>query len=584
MIPPFARARSSLIAHRSSLIVRPSFILSCTLRVARLLATLFVSSALVACRHDVTGADADSTRTSLDSTAASVLTQHNDNARTGWNDREAVLTTHNVNAQRFGLLFTMPVDDQVWAQPLVAGGIAIGGGRRNVVYVATANNTLYALDGDDGRLYWQKNYTAPGMRPPRNTDMAGACDGAYKDFSGNIGIVGTPVIDATTRIIYFVARSTTGSAFVQHLHAVRLEDGTEVAGSPVQITGTVSGSGAGNTGGTITFDAQRQNQRQGLTLVNGIVYMTFASHCDWGPYHGWILGYDASTLQQRVVYNTTPDGYAGGMWESGTGMAADADGNLYVVTGNGSVGTPADPTDVRNRAESALALTPSGSTLRVASYFTPDNYELLNNYDLDYGGMGALLIPDSRYFVTGAKDGSLYLLDRNDMGGYSPASNQARQTIALSSNANLHCQAAYYGGAAGGRELVYVWSENDQLRGFPFDRVNGRLDEAGQVRSVLGPSGQNGAMLSVSSNGTTAGSGIVWASHAYTGDAEHEVSPGILRAFDAADVTKELWNSRQNATRDVGGAYAKFASPTIANGHVYLATFSNRVAVYGLLN
>lgn len=539
--------------------------------------------ALTACTHDVTGADGDTTHPSPDSAAVSVLTQHDDNARTGWNGRETVLNTSNVNAQQFGLVFTLPVDDQVWAQPLVAGNVTIGGGRHSVVYVATANNSVYAFDGGDGTLYWQKNFTAPGMRPPRNTDMAGACGGAYQDFSGNIGIVGTPVIDTTTRTIYVVARSTTGSTFVQYLHAIRLEDGAEAAGSPVQIAATVTGTGAGNVGGVITFDAQRQNQRQALTLLNGVVYMSFSSHCDWGPYHGWILGYDAATLQQQVVYNATPDGDAGGLWESGTGMAADADGNLYAVTGNGTVGTAADPTSARNRAESALKLTRSGTTLRVASYFTPDNYELLNDYDLDYGGMGSLLIPNTPLFVTAAKDGNVYVLDRDDMGGYQPAANQVRQVVALSSNANLHCQAAYYGGAAGATEFVYVWSENDQLRAFPLDRANGKLDEQGQIRSVLGPSGQNGAMLSVSSKGTQTGTGILWAAYAYTGDAEHGVTPGILRAFDATDVSKELWNSRQNAARDVGGAYAKFASPTIANGHVYLATFSNRVAVYGLL-
>ena len=542
---------------------------------------LLVLVALAGCKSDIAGTGADSVV--RPSQSISVLTQHNDNARTGLNDAEAVLTTSNVNAQQFGLVFSLPVDDQVWAQPLVAGDLAIGGGRHNVVYVATANNTLYAFDGDQGTLYWQKNFTAPGMRPPRNTDMTGACDGAYKDFSGNIGIVGTPVIDGAAGIIYFVARSATATSFVQYLHAVRLEDGSEAAGSPVRIAATVSGTGTGSIGGVITFDAQRQNQRQGLTLVGGTVYVSFASHCDWGPYHGWILGYDAATLQPQVVYNATPDGDSGGMWESGTGMAADADGNLYVVTGNGTVGTATDPADPRNRAESALKLARSGSTLRVASYFTPDNYELLNDYDLDYGGMGSLLIPNSRYFLTGAKDGNLYLLDRDDMGGYVAASNQVRQVVALSSNANLHCQAAYYGGAAGAKELVYVWSENDQLRAMPFDRANGLLDEQGQARSVLGPSGQNGAMLSVSSNGAKPGTGILWASYASSGDAEHGVTPGILRAFDANDITKELWNNRQNANRDVGGSYAKFASPTIANGHVYLATFSNRVAVYGLL-
>jgi hypothetical protein len=515
--------------------------------------------------------------------AVSVLTQHNDNSRSGWNDNETALTTTNVNVQRFGEVFTLPVDDQVYAQPLVVGHVSIGGGSHNVVLVATVNNTVYAFDGDNGTLYWHKSYSAPGMRPPRNTDVTGECGGGpYRDFSGNIGIVGTPVIDAAKGTMYFVARSTTGSTFVQHLHAINIVDGNDVAGSPATITATSSGRGDGSVNGVIAFDAKRQNQRQGLTLLNGIVYLTFSSHCDLGPYHGWILGYDAATLAQRIVYNATPNGDAGGMWESGTGMAADAAGNLYVVTGNGAVGVAGDPTNLTNRAESALKLTLSGSTLRVASYFTPSNYQFLNDNDLDYGGMGAFLIPNSDYYLTGGKDGNLYLLNKDAMGGYAPSSNQAHQVVRLGgSNANMHCQPAYYKGSSA--EFVYVWSENDPLRAIRFDRATNMLSAQDQLMSgVAGPTGQNGAVLSVSSNGSQDGTGILWASYASSGDAEHGTRPGILRAFDASDVRKELWNNQQNAARDGAGFYAKFAAPTIANGHVYLPTFSNRVVVYGL--
>ena len=513
--------------------------------------------------------------------SVSVLTQHNDNTRSGWNANETALTTSNVTVQRFGAVFTLPVDDQVYAQPLVVGHVAVGDGYRNVVYIATVNNTVYAYDGDNGNLYWQRSVTAPGMRPPTRTDMTGACGGSYQDFSGNIGIVGTPVIDAARGTMYFVARSSTGSTFVQYLHAVSIVDGSELAGSPTAITASDSGNGDGSVNGVITFDAQRQNQRQGLTLLNGIVYVTFSSHCDWGPYHGWILGYDAATLQQQVVYNATPNGYAGGMWESGTGMAADATGNLYVVTGNGTVGDSTDPTSLTNRAESALKLTPAGSTLRVASYFTPYDYQYLNDYDLDYGSMGGLLIPNSGYYLTGAKDGTLYLVNKDAMGGYSPSGNQVQQVVPLGGSANMHCQTAYYKGSS--QEFIYVWSENDQLRAIPFDRAGNLLDPQRQVVfSGAGPTGQSGAVLSVSSNGSKDGTGIVWASYAFSGDAEHTVSPGMLRAFDANDVTKELWNNRQNVARDGAGNYAKFSSPTIANGHVYLPTFSSRVVVYGL--
>jgi hypothetical protein len=531
---------------------------------------------LTTCRNDVTP---PSVKKPPNPQSVSVLTQHNDNSRSGLNDNETALTTSNVNVRQFGELFTLSVDDQIYAQPLVVGHVLIGDSYHNVVLLATVNNTVYAFDGDDGTLYWRQNFTAPGMRPPQHTDMTGACSGSYTDFSGNIGIVGTPVIDATTQTMYFVARSTTGTAFVQFLHAVNIVDGIEKAGSPTKITATTAGNGDGSVNGTIAFDAQRQNQRQGLTLLNGVVYVSFSSHCDWGPYHGWILGYDASTMQQRIVYNDTPNGDAGGMWESGTGMAADAAGNLYVVTGNGAVGDAGDPTNPTNRGSSALKLTPNGSTLRVASYFTPYNYNFLNSQDLDYGGMGALLIPNSGLYLTGGKDGNLYLLNKDAMGGYVASSNQVQQVVTLGSNANMHCQAAYYKGSS--KEFVYVWSENDPLRAIQFDRASSLLGSQ-IVANAAGPTGQSGAVLSVSSNGSQDGSGILWASYAYSGDAEHDVSPGILRAFDANDVSKQLWNNQLNS-RDAGGNYAKFAAPTIANGHVYLPTFSNRVAVYGLL-
>jgi len=511
----------------------------------------------------------------------SVLTQHNDNTRAGWNANETALTTRNVNLPHFGALFSLPVDDHVYAQPLVVGSVAIANPSRNVVYVATVNNTLYAYDGDDGRRYWQRNFTAPGMRPPRATDMTGACGGNYNNFAGNIGIVGTPVIDAARQVVYFVARSTSGSGtFVQDLHAVSIVSGSDVAGSPVRVTATASGNGDGSVNNVIVFDAQTQDQRQALTLVNGTVYVTYSSHCDWGPYHGWILGYDAATLQQRAVYSDTPNGSAGGLWESGMGMAADAQGSLFVVTGNGTVGEGGDPTNLTNRGHSALKLTPSGSTLQVSSYFTPADYQAANDADLDYGTMGSLLIPNSSYFFTGSKDGTLYLLNKDDMGGVS-STNQVQQVIPLGSSANMHCQAAYYQG--GTQEFVYVWSENDVLRAIPFDRGSNLLDRSREIHFTAGgPTGQSGAVLSVSSNGATAGTAILWAAYASTGDAESVVTPGILRAFDAMDVTRELWNSQQNPARDGAGTYAKFSAPTIANGHVYLPTFSNKVVVYGL--
>lgn len=526
----------------------------------------------------------------------SVLTQHNDNTRAGLNDKEALLTTSNVNGKEFGKLFTLPVDDQIYAQPLVVGSLAIGGGTHNVVVVATVSNTVYVFDGDNGKLYWSNNYTVAGMRTPQAGDMQSSWCTPYTNITNNIGIVGTPVIDGSSNTIYFVARSTNGSEFKQHLHRVDLTSGAERSGSPVEIAATVSGTGDGNVSGTIAFDPRRGNQRQGLALVNGNVYISYASHCDWNPYHGWILGYDAQSLQQKIVYNDTANGEEGGIWQSGMGIAADAQGNLYVTTGNGTVGTPSpytsngpsgngtleiqpspDPTDLTGRAESAMKLTPSGNTLTVTSYFTPFNYVYLNENDLDYGVMGTFLIPNSDYYFTGGKDGNLYILNKDNMGGWSSSGNNIQQT--LSTNNNLHAQPAYYLGSK--NEFAYVWSENDKLRALPFNRTDFTFSGNQVTSDIAGPTGQSGAVLSVSSNGTSDGTGILWASYAASGDAENVTAPGVLRAFDANDITKELWNSKISSEDDAGH-FAKFCPPTIANGHVYLATFSAMVIVYGL--
>lgn len=530
---------------------------------------------LCSCRHEKIY------QTPFNNNDISVLTQHNNNFRSGLNSHETVLTTSNVNSNLFGKLFVLPVDDQIYAQPLVVSNVNIADSFSNVVYIATVNNTVYAYNADNGQLYWKKNFTASGMRPVKNTDMTGACGGDYQDFSGNIGIVGTPVIDSLSHTMYFVARSVANNNnFVQYLHSIDIITGLDKAGSPAKITATYTGGGDGSVNNVLTFDAQKQNQRQALTLLDGIVYISFSSHCDWGPYHGWILGYDSKTLQQEIVYNDTPEGGNGGIWESGMGMAADDNGNLYLVAGNGTVGLNGDPSNLINRGESALKLVPSGNTLQVASYFTPSNYQMLEDKDLDYGDMGAFLIPNSSYFFTGAKDGHLYLLDKDNMGGCSTNSNNIQQEIDLGVTWSLRCQPTYYKGNS--VEYVYVWAEKDNLRAFPFDRLTGMLNVSNQkISSVQGPTGRNGAMLSVSSNGDLPGTGILWASYAASGDANQQTRPGILRAFDAQDVTKELWNNSVDPN-DAAGNYAKFSSPTIANGHVYLATFSNQLVVYGL--
>ncbi|HEY5746462.1 MAG TPA: discoidin domain-containing protein [Chryseolinea sp.] len=515
-----------------------------------------------------------------------VLTQHNDLNRTGWNAQETILHTKNIKPGSFGKLFVRAVDDQIYAQPLVMLNVNMPVvGKKNIVFVATVNNTVYAFDADSAKVatpYWKVNLSPAGSRAIKNTDMTGACGGGYRDFSGNMGIVGTPVIDPSTNTLYVVARSlnTTTNTFQQHLHALDILTGQEKPNSPKLITAQVNGHGSGNVNGVVSFNPQKQNQRSGLLLLNGIVYIAYASHCDWGPYHGWILGYDKSSMAQKIVYNTTPEGYNGGIWMSGAAPAADELGNIYASVGNGSVGVTNNPSDLTNRSESALKLIPSGSTLTVSTFFTPKNIAELEATDLDFGVTAVLLIPNTNRALTACKDGRIYLLDRNNMGGYSATTNNVIQTIDLGATAHLRSSLGYYKGQQ--KEFVYSWSENSLLKAYPFNRNTNMFDLNNTINSgVQGPTGNNGAVLSVSSNGSVDSTAILWASYAANGDANQSVRPGILRALMATDVTKELWNSSQYST-DVPGNYAKFNCPTVVNGKVYLATFSNQLVVYGM--
>ena len=519
----------------------------------------------------------------------SVLTQHNDLYRTGWNNKETILNTKNVNKSSFGEIFSRAVDDQIYAQPLIVVNVNIpGNGSKNVVIVATINNSVYAFDADSANVinpYWQDNLTPPGSRAVKNTDMTGACGGNYKDFSGKMGIVGTPVIDSSTNTIYLVARSVTSSnIFQQYLHALDITTGAERPNSPVLITAQIAGNGSGNVGGIITFNSQKQNQRAGLLLLNGVVYITWSSHCDWGPYHGWVIGYDKTSLQQQIVYNDTPNGYNGGIWMSAAAPAADDSGNIYLATGNGSVGITNDGGNLINRSESAIKFAPAGNTLAIKSFFTPQNFPYLESSDRDFGVAGMLLIPNTNRVLTGCKDGNLYLLDRDNMGGFDSTVNHVAQTITLGSNVwILRSSLAYYKGEQ--KEYIYSWSEKAPLYAFPYNRTVDTLDVKNAITScVSGPKDGNGSFFSLSSNGSVDSTAILWVNQAAnSANANQAVRPGVIRAFNAADVTKELWNSEQD-TIDNPGYYAKFNCPTVSNGKVYLATFSNKLMVYGLRN
>ena len=376
-----------------------------------------------------------------------VLTQHNNLAHTGANLQETSLSVTNVNTNQFGLLYSRAVDDQMYAQPLVMTNVDIPGkGIHNLVIAATVNDLVYAFDADDATAaapYWTNSFiNPPNIVPPNHTDLSalGACGGNYNDFSGNMGIVSTPVIDPVAGTIYMVARSKEfGTTFVQRLHALDIRTGQERTNSPVVITATYPGNGAGNVGGVITFDPARQNQRAALSLVNGVVYITWASHCDLGPYHGWVMGYDATNLTRVVVYNDSPNGNNAGIWMSGEGISADTNGNLYLSVGNGSVGYNGNPRDTINRGESFLKLTRSGGTLNVASWFTPYNYQALENGDIDLGSAGIILIPGTTLAFSGGKQGVGYLVNRDNMGGlsFSSADTNIIQSFTLTSD-QLH--------------------------------------------------------------------------------------------------------------------------------------------------
>lgn len=523
-----------------------------------------------------------------------VVTQHNNLSRTGWNNNETQLTQNNVGSSGFGKVFSRQVDDQIYAQPLVVSNLSIGGGTHNVVFVATVNNSLYAFDADSANIstpYWQQNltYSPTSYRPIRNTDMTGACGGNYKDFSGNMGIVATPVIDTLTNTMYVLARSvsTTGATFVQYLHALDITTGAEKPGSPVYITATYPGTGPGNIGGIITFDEQKQNPRAGLLLYNGLIYMCWASHCDWSNYQGWVMAYDKTSLQQKYVYNDVPNGGLAGIWMSGEAPAVDASGFVYVSTGNGTTGSGGNPNDTTNRGSSLLKLSSASGNLKVADFFTPMDYVYLNDNDLDYGVDGVLLIPNTNLSLSGSKESYLYLINNTSMGGTTTDNSNVLQMLnvnasSTSNEKHIHGSPVYFEDN-NNNEYVYAWAEGGLLKQFPFDRATMLFDTLNKIvgNSAL-PAGMPGAMLSLSSNGLQAGTGILWANHPINGNANQSVVPGVLQAFDATNVTHELWNSNWNSKRDSIGKFAKFVCPTIANGKVYMATFSNSLNVYGL--
>ena len=517
--------------------------------------------------------------------------QHNNLNRTGANLKETILNTSSVNQSQFGKLWSYPISGQVYAQPLYVTGVNIPHiGIRNILYVADMHNDVYAFDADRDTQYWKVNL-GPSVTLPDNNFVYSS----YSDIKQEIGICSTPTIDLTTGTIYIVAKSHLSSnIFADSLYALDITTGLNKFGSPVNIQAKVSGT-AYKSNGTVTFNAAKQNQRAALVLSNGIVYLTYASYGDGDKYEGWILGYNANNIRdQAVVFNDDPNGqrpnsnntvyYArGGIWMSGQGPAVDSSGNLYVITGNGAFDSTQD--NKNDFADSFLKLTPDtlNKTFIISDWFTPHNEYYLDSKDLDLGSDGPVLIPNSNYITASCKQGIIYLIDKNNMSHFHMDSDLIRQQIyAFGASHEVHGSTVYWADNSFNPNtgLTYWWPQGEKLQSFRI--TNGLYNKVPTAVGPSSPFGTPGGILSLSANGSKPESGILWVCIPISANAGPATVPGMLRAFDASNVSNELWNSQMNPSRDSLGNFAKFCPPTIANGKVYIATFSNKVQVYGL--
>jgi hypothetical protein len=507
-------------------------------------------------------------------TTFAVTTDRYDNARSGVNLQETKLTTTNVNAKQFGLVFSRTVDGQMYAQPLFVGGLTMADKKvHDVVFVATEHNTVYAFDADDPAAaapLWSLNVGPSGSN---------ACD----NLSPEIGITSTPVIDPVAGTIYFISKGQEAGAWVQRIHAVNIVTGVERPGSPTLLAASVKGTGDGSVGGSVAFDLGTQLNRPGLLLVNGIVYAAFASHCDTGAYHGWILGYsyDGTKFQQVLAYNVSPNGSKGGIWQGGVGLSSDGT-SIFGAAGNGSTNPSATALDL---SESVFRLRISDYS--VQDYWIPTAYASLDGGDDADLSSGAILLPHS-LLLTGSKDGRVYVLDAANLGKYSAAGDKILQTLTTPGKANgaqghVHGGPIYYA-APGGAEKVFLWPEDSPLMAYTLNATTRTLGGlvTDPIRTASFTPGHPGAILTLSASGAAAGTGILWAAlptQNGTNGAWHQTSAGALYALDASDITKVLWS-------DALGTWnvAKFSPPVVANGRVYVGTFSNSLRVYGLTN
>ena len=506
-----------------------------------------------------------------------ITTSQYDNARTGANLNETALTPKNVNTNDFGKLFTLYVDGDVYAQPLFLPHLSIPGkGEHDVLLVATERDLVYAFDaaGKPATPLWKVSFTNHTRVTPVDAESVGC-----PFISPQVGITSTPVIDPQTGTLYVLARtaeidSAGTRRFWQRLHALEVRTGEEKFGAPVVIRASLKSPASGVLGmfsETIGFGALHENPRAALTLANGMVYLTWASSCDVGPYHGWIMAYDARTLRQVGVLNTSPEAAESGIWQSDTGPAVDSAGNFFVSTGNGKFDANSGG---HNYGDSLLKVATSKRGLSVMDYFTPSEQAELNATDGDLGSGGPLTIPEQpgsrvHLVVVGGKGAVIYVIDCDHMGKFVPGNNKhAVQTIKV--GGGIMGAPAYWNGH------LFYFPSNDVLKDFAV--------QSGHLSSEPAARGKNkivdpGATPSISASGPQ--NGIVWVL-ATKGWRSADV-PAVLYAYDAKNVANEIYDSDQNRGRDRAGTARRFVSPVVANGRVYVAT-SGEIDVYGLLS
>ena len=500
-----------------------------------------------------------------------VVTYHNDAARTGQNSNETILSPANVNSTAFGKIAFSPLDGRVDAQPLYLSSVAIPGqGMHDVVYVATENDGVYALDSTTGQKLWQVSVVGAGETP--------SDDRGCTQVSPTIGITSTPVIDRASGpngAIYLVAMSKdAGGNYFQRIHALDITTGAELFGGPTTIQASVPGTGDNTNGQNVIFNPSQYKERAGLLLVNGVVYTTWASHCDATPYTGWIMGFNQTTLAMTTVLNITPNGSGGGIWMSGAAPAADSSGNVYLAAGNGAFDATLDAGGFPSLGDygNALLKLSTSSGLGVADYFKSATGGNGNTVDLSSGG--TLLLPDLqdgtghvwRLALAAGKDANLYVIDRDAMGKFNPAANTIHQEIDGLFPGGNYSAPAYF------NNTVYYGPAGQSIQAFGINNALLSTTPSSQTAATfLYP----GATPSISSNGPA--NAILWA-------VENNSTAAVLHAYDATNLAIELYNSNQAAgSRDQFGPGNKFITPTIANGRVYVGT-TNGLAIFGLLS